>query len=67
MAPLEYVILCKLEYYRASQSDRHLRDIAMMLRISGDMVDQAALERWLGTLGLIDLFETARRYAPREI
>ena len=66
VAPLEYVILRKLEYYRASESDRHLRDIAMMLRISGDMLDQAALEDWLGTLGLGELYQTARRYSPRE-
>ena len=44
LAPIEYVILRKLEYFRASGSDRHLRDVAMMLRISGDSVDQLELE-----------------------
>jgi hypothetical protein len=35
IAPIEYVILRKLEYFQHSDSDRHLRDVAMMLRISG--------------------------------
>ncbi|HER20223.1 MAG TPA: hypothetical protein ENO14_04160, partial [Chromatiales bacterium] len=33
VAPVEYVIIRKLEYFRESNSDRHLRDIAMMLRL----------------------------------
>jgi hypothetical protein len=39
VAPIEYVILRKLEYYELTGSDRHLRDVAMMLRISGDAVN----------------------------
>ena len=66
VAPLEYVILRKLEYYRTSESDRHLRDIAVMLRISGDTLDVATLQGWLATLGLNELFEIARRYLPGE-
>jgi len=60
VAPIEYVILRKLEYYRASDSDRHLRDVAMMLRISGDLIDSEALDAWLGTLQLRVTFERAR-------
>jgi hypothetical protein len=41
VAPIEYVILRKLEYYEHAGSDRHLRDVAMMLRISGETVDWA--------------------------
>ncbi|UCF20859.1 MAG: hypothetical protein JSU87_05480 [Gemmatimonadota bacterium] len=33
-APLEYVIVRKLEYFQQSGSDRHLRDIVGMLRLS---------------------------------
>jgi hypothetical protein len=41
VAPLEYVILRKLDYYRMSGSERHLHDVVSMLRISGDVVDEA--------------------------
>jgi hypothetical protein len=63
-APLEYVILRKLQYYRSSQSDRHLRDISMMLRISGDTLDQERLEGWLSRLDLADTYLQAHRYSP---
>lgn len=49
---VEYVILQKLRDFRESGSDRHLRDIANMRRISGHLIDQAALESWLHRLGL---------------
>ena len=44
-APLEYVIVRKLEYLSQSGSDRHLRDIEGMLRVSGDRVDTPTLQR----------------------
>ncbi|MBA3259742.1 MAG: hypothetical protein H0T68_09790 [Gemmatimonadales bacterium] len=52
VAPIEYVILRKLEYYRMASSDRHLNDIAAMRRISGATIDRAALARWIEQLGL---------------
>lgn len=52
VAPIEYVILMKLRYYRESGSDRHLRDIAAMRRISGELIDEAALDVWIERLGL---------------
>jgi len=52
MAPIEAVILNKLRYYQMGKSDRHLRDIRQMLRISGDLVDRPELERWAARLGV---------------
>jgi hypothetical protein len=52
LAPIEYVTLRKLEYFQLSGSDRHLRDVAMMLEISGQQVDQTELDRWVERLGL---------------
>lgn len=65
VAPIEYVILRKLQYYRDSGSDRHLRDIAMMLRFSGDAVDGDALIEWCGRLGLTSVLEQAEGFDPR--
>jgi hypothetical protein len=62
VAPVEYVILRKLQYFQASGSDRHLRDVAMMLRISGDQVDCDALEPWIEELGLRHHLDAARTY-----
>lgn len=52
VAPIEYVILKKLAYYRDGRSDRHLRDIGSMVRLSGDQVDRPVLDAWLERLGL---------------
>jgi hypothetical protein len=47
VAPPEYVILRKLEYYRDGRSEKHLRDIASVLSISGDRID---LDQLLGKI-----------------
>ena len=60
VAPIEYVILKKLEYYRMAQSDRHLRDIAVMRRVSGTSIDHSALATWIARLGLEAEWEVAR-------
>ena len=39
IAPPEYVILRKLEYYKEGENDKHLRDTSNMLMASGDMID----------------------------
>ncbi len=39
LAPPEYVIMRKLEYYREGNTDKHLQDIRAMLAISGDEID----------------------------
>jgi hypothetical protein len=62
VAPIEYVILRKLQYFEASESERHLRDVAMMLRISGDLIDGPELERWIVQLDLGEALERAQAY-----
>jgi len=39
LAPIEYVILRKLEYYRDGGSDKHLRDISSILDFSHEQID----------------------------
>jgi hypothetical protein len=48
----EDVILAKLWYYQEGESEKHLRDIASMLRISGDEIDKSYIDRWAEQLGL---------------
>lgn len=44
LAPIEYVILRKLEYYREGESEKHLRDISSILAFSSDEIDFKMLE-----------------------
>jgi hypothetical protein len=48
----EDVILGKLWYFTEGRSDKHLRDIAAMLRVSGGQIDRADVEAWARKLGL---------------
>ena len=52
LAPPEYVIVRKLEYYREGGSEKHLRDIRSMLAISGEQLDRAALTEWIQRRGV---------------
>jgi hypothetical protein len=60
-ATLEDVILKKLEYFQLGGSEKHLRDIAGMLRVSGADVDEAYLEEWAARLGVGETWQELRR------
>jgi hypothetical protein len=45
VAPPEYVILRKLEFYREGGSEKHLRDIRSVLDTSPDAIDRTELEK----------------------
>jgi hypothetical protein len=52
VAPVEYVILRKLEYFREGGSAKHVRDIRGMLDVSPSQIDVSFLEQWISRLGL---------------
>jgi hypothetical protein len=52
LAPPEYVIVRKLEYFREGGSEKHLRDIRAMLAVSGGQLDRENLEEWIRRLGV---------------
>jgi hypothetical protein len=52
VAPPEYVILRKLEYFREGGSEKHVRDVRAMLAQTGDQIDRQALREWIERLGL---------------
>lgn len=54
VAPPEYVIIRKLEFYREGGSDKHLRDIRLMLKLSGEQIDQQRLAQLISERGLDD-------------
>ena len=57
----EDVILKKLEFYKQGGSDKHLRDIASMVKISGDTFDRAYLDQWAQTLGVAEEWAVTKR------
>jgi hypothetical protein len=59
LAPPEYVIVRKLEYFREGGSEKHLRDIRGMLQVSGEQLDRAALLDWIARRGVQAQWERA--------
>ena len=47
VAPPEYVMIRKLQYYREGGSEKHLKDIAGMVALSSDQIDYPLLEEWV--------------------
>jgi len=52
VAPPEYVVVRKLEYYREGGSEKHLRDIRSMLDASPGAIDRVELEKQIVARGL---------------
>ncbi len=61
VAPPEYVVLRKLEYYREGLSAKHPADIRAIREVTG--VDEAALTPWLDRMGLNPLWQEIKATA----
>ena len=59
----EDVILNKLLYFQQGGSERHLRDIAGMLRVSGAEIDTGYIDDWAQRLGVGDTWRAVRERA----
>ena len=59
----EDVILGKLVYYREGESEKHLRDIAGILKISGARLDWKYVENFSDQLGVADIWQMVRNRA----
>ncbi len=53
----EDIILGKMWYYREGEHEKHLRDIASMLRVSSDEIDRDYVSHWAHQLGLTDVWQ----------
>lgn len=58
--PLEVIEVRKLESFAQGGSDRHVRDIQGMLRVSGEYVDRDELDRLIAARGLTGQWEDLR-------
>jgi hypothetical protein len=57
VAPPEYVIVKKLQYYVEGQSSKHITDIRGMLEVSGELIDRKLLSSWINQFGLNDVWK----------
>lgn len=60
----EDVILSKLEWAKASRSERQVRDAAGVVAVWGDALDWDYLDRWAGQLAVSDLLDQLRPATP---
>ena len=65
IASAEDTILSKLEWYRrgGETSERQWEDVIGVMKVQGEQLDEAYLDRWAAELGVSDLIERARREA----
>jgi hypothetical protein len=61
IAPPEYVILRKLEYYREGRLEKHLRDIAGMMALATEEIDLKTLREKIEEYGLVKEWDEAQK------
>jgi hypothetical protein len=59
LAPPEYIIVQKLEFYREGGSEKHPRDIRGMLAVTD--IDRAVLEKEIGARGLEEAWQAVAK------
>lgn len=53
----EDIIISKMAFYHLSDSEKHISDIASMLMISGEQIDQDYLDHWIPRMGYQDIWK----------
>jgi len=62
----EDVIIKKMECFQKGGSDKHLRDIASMLKISSQEIDRAYISVWAEKLDLKMIWKSIQKKIPQE-
>jgi hypothetical protein len=63
VASAEDVVIAKLEWSKLAQSQRHIEDVAGILRVGWESLDRAYLEKWIVELELEKEWKAALRAA----
>ena len=56
VATAEDLVIAKLEWAKAAESERQLRDVAAILAVSAEGLDYPYIERWVSALGLREVW-----------
>lgn len=54
----EDVIIKKMQYYQEGGSEKHIRDITGILKLSSDRIDVGYIQKWAERLGLTNIWDT---------
>ena len=65
VAPREYVILRKLEYFKECHPDKHLSDVKNILKNAREPLDIPFIESYCEREGLADLWQSVKRVKKR--
>jgi len=57
----EDVIIKKLQYFKEGHSDKHLRDITSMLKISSELIDRDYISFWSKKLSVSEIWEELQK------
>ncbi|MGH2620875.1 MAG: hypothetical protein ACRDHG_09950 [Anaerolineales bacterium] len=57
----EDVIIKKMEYYREGGSEKHLRDITGIMKVSAGEIDEVYIAEWADRLGLRPIWDAINR------
>lgn len=57
----EDVIIKKMDFYKEGGSEKHLRDITGILKISGESVDWDYISLWAERLGLTEIWDAVKK------
>ncbi len=60
----EDVIVNKLRYYQSGQSEKHLRDMAGMMKVMGNNLDRDYINNWCSKLGLASEWQLLQQRIP---
>jgi len=52
----EDIIIMKMRYFKEGGSEKHLRDITGIIKISGSEIDRSYIENWVEKLDLADIW-----------
>ena len=66
LAAPEDVIIKKMEFYREGGSEKHLRDIAGMLKVSNQVIDRGYIKAWAEKLNLMEIWTELNQRVPPE-
>jgi hypothetical protein len=58
-------IISKLDFHQLGESEKHLRDIASILKVRGDQLDLGSIDAWASDHGLTDVWNELRRRTGR--
>jgi hypothetical protein len=56
----EDVIIKKMEYYKMGGSEKHLRDITGIFKVSGESLDQEYISQWASRLDLDEIWDMVK-------